>query len=203
MSTTRTAAGRFYNDTMRPLPPQMRWARFVTEPEQVEQAQPATGTPTDEPPLGDAGKRALTAERDARKAAEDATKALQAELADLKGNLAQIFGGKPDAGADGTALVQQLQQQVEQMRHEQEVLALANKHKITDEADLALLRAATVPDARESLAARLAPTASDETRSPKPDLTQGPKGEPVRAESLPGVPRLAQAFDDAMNSNRK
>ena len=174
----------------------------TTEPGQTVE-QPATGTPTEEATLGDAGKRAIAAERDARKAAEDSAKAVQAELAELKGQLTQIFGGKTDDTTDGNNLVQQLQQQVEQMRHEQTVLALANTHKITDEADLALLRAATAPEAMESLAARLAPSDQDQTRSPKPDLTQGPKGEPVRAESLPGVPRLAQAFDDAMNTNRK
>lgn len=165
-----------------------------------------TPAPVDPEPaddnLGDAGKRALTAEREARKAAEAATKTLQSELAELKGNLAQVFGGKPDADADGAALVQQLQAQVTQMQAEQAVLTLANTHGITDDADLALLRAATAPEARESLAARLAPGegAGGGAGGPKPDLTQGVKGEPVRADALPGVPRMAQAFDDAMNT---
>lgn len=172
----------------------------------AETAPTATAaTAAGEDALGDAGKRALTAEREARKAAEEATKTLQAELAELKGNLAQVFGGKPDADADGAALVQQLQAQVTQMQAEQAVLTLANTHGITDDADLALLRAATAPEARESLAARLAPaTAGDPAPIvPKPDLTQGVHGTPVRAEALPGVPRLAQAFDDAMNNPTK
>lgn len=131
------------------------------------------GSGAGDEPLGDAGKRALEAERNERKA-------LKAELDTLKTGLAAALGTKADAGSDDDkTLLDQIQQQIHGMQREAAVLTIANTHKITDEADLALLRSATDEDAMKRLAERLAP--GDEStddkpkpaRRPKPDLTQG------------------------------
>lgn len=147
----------------------------------------------DDEPLGDGGKKALQAERDARKA-------LETEMADLKKSIAEAFGVKPSADKDADVLAT-VQKQLAEIRSESAVLRLANEHQITDKDDLALLGATQDPDAQAKLAARLAAKKDDGPGTPKPDLSQGPKGDPPKPDSLPGVPRLAAAFDDAMNAN--
>lgn len=146
----------------------------------------------DDEPLGDGGKKALQAERDARKA-------LETEIADLKKSIAEAFGVKPSADKDADVLAT-VQQQLAEMKRESAVLRLANEHQITDADDLALLGATHDPDAQAKLAARLASKKDDGPSTPKPDLSQGPKGDTPKPDALPGVPRMAQAFDDAMNN---
>ena len=128
--------------------------------------------------LGEGGKKALLAERNARKA-------LEGEMADLKKNLAAAFGIKDEGDKDGDVLatVQIVQTQLADLQHENKVLALANQHKITDNDDLDLLRGTRDADALAKLAERLAPgdSADDgkqvkgpkKTGTPKPDGSQG------------------------------
>lgn len=122
-------------------------------------------------PLGEGGKKALEAEREARKQAE-------ADLADLRKNfegfqakLSEAFGVKSATG-DGDDAVTQLQQQLNTMQHETAVYRLAAQHEITDEVDLELLKSATDEAAMTKLAERLAAKASA-PGTPKPDATQG------------------------------
>lgn len=133
----------------------------------------------------------------------DARQALEADLNGFKTALTTAFGIKTDSADDDTALLSKLQEQVTQMQQESAVLRLANEHGITDKDDLALLGSVTDADARGRLAERLAAKGDESPASgtPKPDLTQGGKGEPAPRESLPGVPRLAQAFDDEMSNH--
>lgn len=124
-------------------------------------------------PLGENGEKALKAERDARKA-------LEGELSDLKKGLAAALGlgGDDDKPDDGDTLAQ-IQQQIADIKREKDVLALANKHRITDEGDLALLAATSDQEARKKLAERLAPAEEErdaKSRRPKPDRSQGGGG---------------------------
>lgn len=158
----------------------------------------------DESQLGEGGKAAIQAERDARKKAEQDLAALRGEFDGFKSSLSEAFGVKPEKDKGDDETLATIQAQLADMRSESEVLRLANEHKITDKDDLELLSSAKDSDARNKLAARLAGKA-DETDSkkkpaPRPDLTQGPKGEEQQRESLPGVPRMAQALEDAINN---
>jgi len=164
-------------------------------------ADPAKTDPKpDDEPLGEGGKRALEAERTARKALE----AQVADLAPLKEQmtaLAAAFGVKADAGDKGADVLATVQQQLAQIQRENAVLALANEHGITDKSDLDLLKSSALEgDALAGMAARLKP-ADPGPGLPKPDGSQGGKGEPLKPEALPGVPRLAQAFDEALNNH--
>ena len=123
--------------------------------------------------LGDAGLKALHAERDARKA-------LEQELSSIKQALAGI-GGAPDDGKQHSVeeTVSSLQSQLEQMRHETEAMRIVAKHKISDEDDVKLVLAQSTPDAMSALAARLAPADGDSPqvkRTPKPDPSVGRGG---------------------------
>lgn len=141
----------------------------TAEPPKAD-APPASPPKADEP-LGDGGKKALEAEREARKQAE-------ADLADLRKNfegfqakLSEAFGVKSATG-DGDDAVSQLQQQLNTMQHETAVYRLAAQHEITDEVDLELLKSATDEAAMTKLAERLAAKAAA-PGTPKPDATQG------------------------------
>lgn len=121
-------------------------------------------------PLGEAGARALRAEREARKT-------LETELSNLKKGLASALGVADESGKDdGADAVARVQQQIADMQRENRILALANKHQITDEVDLEILSSAKDEESMKRLAERLAP-AKDEgdatSRRPKPDRSQG------------------------------
>lgn len=156
--------------------------------------------PTDEP-LGDAGKKALETEREARKKAEADLAALRGDFDQFRTTLGEAFGVKPTKGDDGTETLKKVQEQLTTMQHEAAVLRVANTHSITDKDDLALLEAAKDADAMEKLATRLAKTGDVDDKgnpTPKPDLTQGGKGDPTKPETLPGVPRMAAAFEEQL-----
>lgn len=139
--------------------------------------------PTGDQPLGDAGKKALDAERDARKKAEGDLSALRKEFDGFRSTLAEAFGVTSDKGGDGDTLTT-VQQEVATLRHEALVYRLAATHSITDEDDLELLKSAKAEQAPK-LAERLAAKAEAETKpgTPKPDTTQGGAGEPPALNS--------------------
>lgn len=130
--------------------------------------QPPKG---DDAPLGEGGKKALEAERDARRQAEADLANLRKDFDGFKTELSKAFGIQPATG-DGADAVTQLQQQLNTMQHETAVYRLAAQHEITDEADLELLKSATDEAAMTKLAERLAAKAAA-PGNPKPDATQG------------------------------
>lgn len=141
-------------------------------PDQKPDDKPAGKGKRDDEPLGDGGKRALEAERTARKA-------LEGQLADLKKGLLSALGGDADKSDDDGDAVAKIQQRLDDMQRENAILALANKHRITDEGDLALLAAIKDPEEMKKLAERLAPAEEERTatgRRPKPDRSQGGGG---------------------------
>lgn len=143
---------------------------------------------SDDKPLGDGGEKALRAEREARKA-------LESQLADLKKGLLSALGGDDGKDADDGDALTKLQQRIDDMQHENVVLALANEHRITDADDLALLRGTRDAEALKRLAARLAPAEDDGkgggTGKPKPDRSQGGGDS---ADTKPSVARGREMF---------
>ena len=183
--------------------------------------------PTEYPEgLGDAGRRALDAERARRKQAEDEMRALRGEegitalnrekqartkaesdlaalreeLSGFKQTLAEAFGVKSEKGADDSIALKQVQESLAEIKRENAVLAVANQRGITDEADINRLRKSRLEgDDLADMADRLKP-ADPTPGTPKPDASQGPKGDPPKPDALPGVPRMAQALEDALNT---
>lgn len=148
-------------------------ATAPTEPATTAtQAKAAEPPKTDDAPLGDAGKKALEAERDARKKAEGDLAALRKDFDGFKTELSKAFGIQPATG-DGADAVTQLQQQLNAMQRETAVYRLAAQHEITDEDDLELLKSATDEAAMTKLAGRLAAAKAATPGTPKPDATQG------------------------------
>lgn len=160
-----------------------------------EQPNPASADGKDaERLLGEGGKKALEAERTARKE-------LESQLAQMREGLAQVFGEKPNGKATAEELVGSLTAQVAALQHSALVDRLALRNEITDDDDIDLLRSAKDEDAMTRLAARLGKNAGggSQSNTPKPDRTQGGQGgEGIRPEVLPGVPRMAQAFEDEL-----
>lgn len=86
------------------------------------------------------------------------------------------------------------------MQHENTVERVARVNGITDDADIEFLRSAKDEDHMNKLAVRLkAASEPAAPGTPKPDRTQGPQGSDNKPDPGPGVPRLAQAFEDALN----
>jgi len=125
--------------------------------------------------LGDGGKKAIQAEREARKAAEDAAKSLQtqldeikaAQMSDLEKAQAQAKSYE-DAAAKATA---------EALRWR-----IAAKHGISDE-DAETFLTGNDEASLTRQAERLASLATTAPTTPKPDRTQGGTGEPVALNS--------------------
>lgn len=143
-----------------------------TPAESVEQAKPAEE-------LGEGGKKALQAERDARKRAEDEAKALRARLDDIEAaNMSELEKAQKaarDAQAELSAM--QLESLRNRVALEKGLPAnLVDRLRGESEADIAA-------DADALLALVNAP------RSPMPDPTQGSKG-----AAAPATPE--QAFVD-------
>lgn len=151
-----------------------------------------------DPPLGPNGEKALRAERDARKA-------LERQLEQLTGGLKQALGITGQDAKSNDDVIATLQQKMDALELSNRVLQTANKHRITDEGDLALLRSVTDETAMQALAARLAPTDDDakiqdgRKRTPPPDPDQG-RGGGGKANSVAQVIADRQAARAAKNN---
>ena len=160
-----------------------------------QQGDPQLNADAGDQPLGPAGMEALRKERDRADELDKQVKALSGQFA----KLAQALGvdAKSDAAADLGAVVANLTMRLD-------VADLARTHGITDAEDIAALYAVTDETARGKLAARLAPAKGqqdDQTNDgqrvyprPKPDASQGPKGEPAESDPTPGMERLRAAY---------
>lgn len=149
-------------------------------------AQGGTAPNTPDGDDGKGGKAAILAdlatERDKRQALEGQIQQLQAAQQTQTDALAKAFGLKPEETSDVATLAAQvtaLKEQFTTTQHTNAVLAVANKHGITDPGDLALLGHLKDETAMTTLAARIAQTPSGEVTTapgPRPDLSQGGKG---------------------------
>ena len=150
-------------------------------------------------PLGAAGVDALQQEREARGELEKQLKAMQDQFA----GLAEAFGVNAEKGAKPDETVARLTQTVGDIQKSLQVERLARQNRITDEDDIATLLAVSDEGARAKLAARLAPADpgpdnEPRPRIPKPDASQGPKGDPAKPDAKPGISRLTQGVTDAL-----
>lgn len=144
------------------------------------------GKHADDEILGEGGKKALKAERDARQALEKQVTDLKNSQIDPK-KLAEALGIKlGDAKSSGDDMVTALQKQVSDMQHESRLYRIVAKHQITDGDDVELLRSLGDEVAMERLATRLAKESSrdgsadngkGETRRPRGDKSQGRGGD--------------------------
>lgn len=199
----QSSIARQFNDTARPLPFGMRYARFLDAPPGAENAgAPAGAAEPDAGETGKGGKAAVLAdlatERDKRQALEQTVAQMQQAQKDQMAAIAAAFGVKPDDKDDGTQLLTTLQQQVAAMQHESLVHRIAATHQIADTDDIELLKSAKDEDTMTRLAGRLAAANAEPDQTPKPDLTQGAKGAGAPPEVQPGVARLAQAFEQEL-----
>jgi hypothetical protein len=119
----------------------------------------------DDKPLGENGEKALKAERDARAAAEKAAAALQKQLDEINAaNLSDLEKAQKKA-ADAEAAA--VQAQAESLRYR-----IASESGITENADLILTGAD-----EETMRKQAALWAERTPTSPRPDLSQGSKGD--------------------------
>lgn len=138
-------------------------------------------------PLGEPGKKALDAERDARKA-------LEGQMTQMREAFATALGTKPDKKASVEDMVSQLQEQLTTLQRTNLINTIARENEITKADDIALIEDAATEEGMRRIAARLK-GAADAPATPKPDRSQGGTGQTAPPEVLPGVPRMAQAFE--------
>ena len=147
--------------------------------DQPEPNQPEPQAPKPDEPLGDAGLKALQAEREARKAAEDALKAAERERDAVKAK-AQKWDEAEEA--QKTELERAREEaakalaDAETARAEALRYRIANKHGISDE-DTEVFLTASDEAGLEAQAKRLAEIAAAkrETERHTPDPSQGPR----------------------------
>lgn len=134
------------------------------------------GDPADDAALGNGGKKALDAERAARKAAEKATADLQAKLDEInRANESALERAQREAQEAKEAATQAT---LDALR-----FRIAAEAGITDNVDL-ILTAGDEETMRKQAALWAARTPDNTTAAgPRPDLTQGGSGNPLALNS--------------------
>lgn len=162
----------------------------------------AGGAATGEKP---AGEKPDDDWRDKFEGQQKVNRDLEAKLNTLRDGLKTALGIE-DKKADATELVTKLQEQLNQLAHDNLVESAARRHGITEEDDLALLRTAKDPEAMEKLAARLAPKADEGDKS-KPGKPGAPKPDPSQGKGVgSGAVRptsVAQVMEDRRAAREK
>ncbi|WP_330473820.1 hypothetical protein [Terrabacter sp. C0L_2] len=156
------------SDTTTPATPA---APVAEQPKPAAPAAPETPVQRDaaDEPLGQPGLKALQAERDRVTALENELKGFK-PLKEQMDALRGIFGDK--AADPGKDIVTTLQDQVAEMRHDTLVERVARSHGISDDKDVAVLRAIKDESLMQQLAERL--KASNNTPpTPAHDPSQG------------------------------
>ena len=141
-----------------------------TTPEASAGAKPA------DKPLGEPGLKALREEREARERLEREVGPLRQQMEALS----RVFGGESTTGKPED-VVATLQQQVADMRHDTLVERVARSHGITDDRDVAVLRAIKDESLMQQLAERL--KAPPGPTVPAPDPGQGARPTTPQAEA--------------------
>ena len=139
--------------------------------------------------LGEGGKKAIHAEREARRAAEDAAKALQAQLDEIKAaQMTDLEKAQAQARSFEEAAAKA---QAEALRWR-----IAAKHGISDE-DAQTFLTGGDEASLERQAQRLASLSIASPATPKPDLTQAGTGTPPALNST----ALEDALKAAVGAN--
>ena len=141
---------------------------------------------------------------------------LATERAERKRLSAQLQKLTEALGADPKAKDFDAADAISKINARLDVAELARKHGVTDDDDIEVLSSITDPAVRAKAAERFAAatkTSADADAEqkpeqkrevlprPKPDGTQGPKGEIQRPDPAPGVPRMAAALEEALGSH--
>lgn len=146
----------------------------TTESTQPTETTTVGATPADVANLGDPGKKALSEERAARKAAEDSAKSLQAQLDEFKkSQMSDLEKAQTSA--------QEFQKAAEKATADALRWRIAAKHGISDEDAETFLTGndeATLTRQAERLSAL-----NTSPATPKPDRTQGGTGAPPALNS--------------------
>jgi len=152
--------------------------------ESTTEATEPGATPNDVAELGEGGKKAIQAEREARKAAEKAAADLQAQLDQIQqAQMSDLERAQAEARAASEAAAKA---QSEALRWR-----IAAKHGISDE-DAETFLTGSDEAALTRQAERLAALATTAPTTPKPDRTQGGSGEPPALNS--------DALEDALRN---
>lgn len=150
----------------------------MSEQESTTEATEQGATPNDvadQQALGEGGKKAIAAEREARKAAEDAAKALQEQLDEIKA--AQMSDLEKAQAQARTYEEAASKAQADALRWR-----IAAKHGIGDE-DAETFLTGGDEESLNRQAERLASLSTPAPTTPKPDLSQAGKGEPPALNS--------------------
>lgn len=170
----------------------------------VESNDETPQAPTDEPQpneeqLGEGGKKALQAEREARKQADK-------RVAELEAQLAQTGTANEDALKEAQTLAQQAQEQLTQAQTEAARYKVAARFGVSTEpgeedapSDAEMFLTGSTEEELISQAQRLQAIRQASQDDALVDLTQGGGGRPKPVEPDPGAPRLAAAFDAQIN----
>ena len=134
-----------------------------------------TGAKPADAPLGEPGLNALRQEREARERLEREVGPLRQQMEALS----RVFGNETTTGKPED-VVATLQQQVAEMRHDTLVERVARSHGITDDRDVAVLRAIKDEALMGQLAERLKAPPGPST--PEPDPGQGARPTTPQAE---------------------
>jgi hypothetical protein len=149
--------------------------------EAAPDAQVTEATEPEAPELGDAGQKAIKAEREARKAAEKSAAELAARLKEIEdANLSDLERARQEAETNAAELAKLREDNIRQRVALDkgipadliEFLGSGSEEEITSRADVLVARLNT-------------PT------TPKPDLSQGAKGDTIK-------PSTAQQFADQL-----
>lgn len=151
----------------------------VTDVAEVPEAEAAA---EDRPDLGESGKKALQAERDARKQADKKAAELQAQLDAI--NAEKLSDLEKAQQAQAAAEEDAADARRDALRYR-----LASRYEISEE-DAELFLTGDTEEAMTAQAERLAARQPD-VRAPKPDLTQG------SGQSTPFKPSAAEQFAQA------
>ena len=138
-------------------------------------------------PLGEGGKKALAAEREARKAAEKSAADLAARLKDIEAAQMSDLERAQAAAKEYEAAAAKASAEALRWR-------IAARHGITDE-DAETFLTGTDEDTLTRQAERLAALSTTAPATPKPDRSQGAKGNPQPASTADQfAAALEQAF---------
>lgn len=157
----------------------------ATQDEPAAEGSPVAEVPHEDAPaeLGDPGKKALSAEREARKQAERELAAATARLKEIEdANLSDMERAQVEA--------QEAKAEAAKAHAELARFRVAAAHGITDQDDISLFLTGDDEETLTRQAQRLAERASAPT-TPKPDRTQG-------ASSSDQVLSTAQQFADQL-----
>lgn len=150
----------------------------MSEQKSTTEATEQGATPNDvakQQQLGEGGKKALSAEREARKAAEESAKALQAQLDEIKAaQMSDLEKAQAQAKSYEEAAAKAT---AEALRWR-----VAAKHGISDE-DAETFLTGSDEESLTRQAERLASLSTPAPTTPKPDLSQAGKGNPPALNS--------------------